>query len=64
MSQAEFTQILIALVGFFAVYTLNGIKREIHEVKQLIGKLFEGHSDLDKRVAVVESRCHTNDCGG
>jgi hypothetical protein len=25
--------------------------------------LFEGHSDLDKRMAVVESRCHDNNCG-
>ena len=52
---------LLAIIGFFAVYTLNGIKSEIKEVKtslqSLETDLREGVTSLDRRVAVIEARC-------
>jgi uncharacterized protein YoxC len=52
---------LLAVIGFFAVYTLNGIKSEIKEVKtslqSLETDLREGVTSLDRRVAVIEARC-------
>ena len=52
---------LIAIIGFFAVYTLNGIKSEIKEVKtslqSLEADMREGVTGLDRRVSVIEARC-------
>jgi uncharacterized protein YoxC len=52
---------LLAVIGFFAVYTLNGIKSEIKEVKtslqSLETDLREGVTTLDRRVSVIEARC-------
>jgi uncharacterized protein YoxC len=52
---------LLAIIGFFAVYTLNGIKSEIKEVKtslqSLETDLREGVTSLDRRVSVIEARC-------
>ncbi len=52
---------LLTIIGFFAVYTLNGIKGEIKEVKTslqgLESDLREGVSSLDRRITVIEARC-------
>ena len=52
---------LLAIIGFFAVYTLNGIKSEIKEVKtslqSLEADLRDGVAGLERRVSVIEARC-------
>ncbi len=63
---AEIVPYLLTALGFLAVYVLNGIKAEIKEIKSTIGKLEAdmrgGVASLDRRVAVVEAKCHM-DCG-
>ena len=56
---------IASVIGFFAVYVLNGIKDEIKEVKgslqALERDLREGVASLDRRVSVIEERCnHAN----
>ena len=57
----EIIPYLLTVMGFLAVYVLNGIKGEIKEVKVTMGKLETdlrgGVANLDRRVAVIESRC-------
>ena len=57
----DFIPGLLAIIGFFAVYTLNGIKSEIKEVKTslqaLESDLRDGVASLDRRVSVIEARC-------
>lgn len=52
---------LMTVIGFLIVYTLNGIKSEIKDVKTTVKSLEAdmrgGLSDLDRRVTAVESRC-------
>jgi hypothetical protein len=52
---------LLATIGFFAVYVLNGIKSEIREVKETVKSLESdlrgGVSSLDRRVAAIEATC-------
>lgn len=61
------TNVLLTAVGFLIVYILNGIKTEIRETKEEIKetndlvrnieKDFSGrHSELDKRVTLLEDR--------
>lgn len=58
---AEVIPYLMTLVGFFAVYVLNGIRAELKElkttVKGLESDLRGGVANLDRRVAVIEMRC-------
>lgn len=60
---SDFMPYLLALIGFFATYVLNGIKGEIKEVKTSLQSLEkdmrEGVSALDRRVSVIEARCIT-----
>ncbi len=69
MSQhaSEIIPYLLTALGFLAVYVLNGIKTEIKEIKSTVGKLEAdmrgGVANLDRRVAVMEERCHQKDCG-
>ncbi len=57
----EFMPYLLAVLGFFATYVLNGIKSEIKEVKQSLQSLEkdlrDGVASLDRRVSVIEARC-------
>jgi hypothetical protein len=52
---------IMALLGFLAVYVLNGIKSEIKEVKTTVRALEAdmrgGVGSLDRRVTAIESRC-------
>ena len=58
---AEIIPYLMTLLGFLAVYTLNGIKGEIKELKGSLQSLErdmrEGVGALDRRVSVIEARC-------
>jgi hypothetical protein len=58
---AEIIPYLLAALGFFAVYVLNGIKGELKElkttVKGLETDLRGGYSNLDRRITQLESRC-------
>ena len=67
MSLDELMPYLATVIGFFLVYILNDIKGAIKElkdtVKSLEGDLRGGHASLDRRVAVIESKCH-GDCNG
>lgn len=54
------TDILITIIGFLIVYTLNGIKGEIKEVKSSMNDLTKQLTDIDRRVVAVESRCMFN----
>ena len=65
----ELTQVvtvLLSVIGFFAVYTLNGIKSEIKEMKTslkgLENDLRGGVASLDRRITVLESRCEMRQC--
>ena len=57
----ELIPILLTVLGFLAVYVLNGIKGEIKEVKTTIGKievdLRGGMASLDRRITTIETRC-------
>ncbi len=64
----ELMPYLLAVLGFFATYVLNGIKSEIKEVKQSLQSLEkdlrDGVASLDRRVTAIEARClvkHSND---
>lgn len=59
MDTAQLIQILIAIIGFFGVYTLTGIKAEITELKKTIKDLEKdlraGLTSLDRRVTKLET---------
>ena len=57
MEAINFTDILLASIGFLIVYTLNGIKSEIKEVKTSMNHLSENLISIDKRLIVVETKC-------
>jgi hypothetical protein len=50
-----------SLLGFLAVYVLNGIKGEIKEVKTTVQSLENdlrgGMNSLDRRITRIESTC-------
>ena len=52
--------VLLSAVGFLIVYTLNGIKAEIKEVKTSMKELTNQLTDIDRRVVKVEARCSTH----
>ena len=56
--------VLLSAVGFLAVFVLNGIKKEISEIKSSLGLLEKdmrnGVSDLDRRITRVELKCENN----
>lgn len=54
MDQALLTNILLGAVGFLIVYTLNGIKAEIKEVKTAMNVLSAELQNIDTRVTVLE----------
>lgn len=57
----EIFPIMSTLIGFLAVYVLNGIKGEIKEVKTAVQALERdlrgGIGDLDRRITRIESTC-------
>lgn len=59
MDTDQFIQLLIAIIGFFGVYTLKEIKDEIkglkHTVKDLEKDLRAGLTSLDRRVTKLET---------
>ena len=55
MDSATFGNVLLTIVGFLIVYTLNGIKAEIKEVKQSMNKLADELQKIDKRVVALEA---------
>ncbi len=52
---------LAAIIGFFAVYVLNGIRSEVRDVKTSLQALEKdlrgGVSNLDRRVTTLEVKC-------
>ena len=59
---------LMALLAFFAVYTLNGIRAEVREVKNSLkaveADLRGGVGSLDRRITVIETYCNVErKCG-
>jgi hypothetical protein len=56
MDQATFSNMLLGAVGFLIVYTLNGIKAEIKEVKESMNGLAEKLVHVDTRLTVLEER--------
>ncbi len=59
MDTDQFIQLLIAIIGFFGVYTLKEIKDEIKELKQTVKDLEKelraGLTSLDQRVTKLET---------
>ena len=59
MDTDQFIQLLIAIIGFFGVYTLKAIKDEIKELKQTVKDLEKdlraGLTSLDRRVTKLET---------
>ncbi len=57
----ELVPYLLTVLGFLAVYVLNGIKGEIKEVKTTVKALENdlrgGFGSLDRRVTALETRC-------
>lgn len=62
----EVVPYLIATLGFLAIYTLNGIKSEMKEMKDslkgLENDLRGGVASLDRRISVLEAQCHMRTC--
>lgn len=58
---SEIVPYLLTIIGFLAVYVLNGIKGDIKEVKNtfktLEKDLRDGFGNLDRRVTALETRC-------
>ncbi len=52
---------LLTVIGFLAVYVLNGIKSEIKEVKVTVKALESdlrgGVTELDRRLTKLETKC-------
>lgn len=61
MTEINITQYLLAIIGFLLVYTLNGIKTELKDVKHALESLerdLHGRvTALTERVVKVETRC-------
>lgn len=59
MDTDQFIQLLIAIIGFFGVYTLKEVKDEIKELKQAVKDLEKdlraGLTSLDRRVTKLET---------
>jgi len=59
MDTDQFIQLLIAIIGFFGVYTLKEINDEIKELKQTVKDLEKdlraGLTSLDRRVTKLET---------
>jgi len=59
MDTDQSIQLLIAIIGFFGVYTLKEIKDEIKELKQTVKDLEKelraGLTSLDQRVTKLET---------
>ena len=55
LGSVDVANILLTIVGFLIVYTLNGIKKEITEVKSSVVQLSENLTNIDKRVLVLET---------
>jgi hypothetical protein len=59
---AELIPVLLTLIGFFAVYVLNGIRAELKDlkttVKSLESDLRGGVANLDRRITRIEARCN------
>ena len=59
MDTDQFIQLLIAIIGFFGVYTLKAIKDEIKELNQTVKDLEKdlraGLTSLDRRVTKLET---------
>ncbi|HET8689244.1 MAG TPA: hypothetical protein VFM18_21745 [Methanosarcina sp.] len=53
--EVNLTNLLLGVVGFLIVYVLNGIKKEITEVKTSVSSLVTSHSELEVRVARIET---------
>ncbi len=55
---------LLTVIGFLAVFVLNGIKSEIKEVKitvkALESDLRGGVTELDRRLTKLETKCDAN----
>ncbi len=47
--------VLFPVIGFLIVYVLNGIKKEITEVKSSVIQLSENLTNIDRRVLVLET---------
>ena len=66
MTIMDVFQMALAVIAFFAVHTLRGIESQLKEVKVSLKELEKdlrgGYSNLDRRLAIVEDRCHTNGC--
>ena len=56
MDGAMFTNLLLTIVGFLVVYTLNGIKSEIKEVKSAMEHLADKLTQIDMRVVKLEAK--------
>jgi len=54
MDQATLTNMLLGAIGFLIVYTLNGIKTEITEVKKSMNELSKELVKIDNRVTIIE----------
>lgn len=54
MDGVSVTNVLLGSIGFLIVYTLNGIKSEIKEVKSTMNKLADELQKIDKRVVALE----------
>lgn len=61
MGEINVTQMLLTIIGFLIVYTLNGIKGDITSIKGTIASLETdfrgGMSKLDRRITIIETRC-------
>lgn len=55
IENVHITDILLTVVGFLVVYTLNGIKSEIKEVKSAMKELSHELKDIDNRVVILET---------
>jgi hypothetical protein len=53
--QFDLGSAILCVIGFLIVYVLNGIKKEISDVKDTVNKLSNSLVNLDKRVIVLET---------
>lgn len=60
----ELMPYIAATLGFLAVFVLNSIKQEMHDIKQSLNSLEAdmrgGVSALDRRITIIETRCGSN----
>lgn len=62
MPDVNVTSYLLAIIGFLIVFVLNGIKKDISDMKtslhDISSALWSEVSEMKQRIVIIETRCN------